>query len=361
MGASASPALGQRSVYPDSPPALVSPGASSYSSRSSPSEETGWAHRPPRSLPMSRYDGANLSHMPSEHKLDPTHPRDAPATSAPQLPSLSSLFGPPSSVRVLQSPVSDRPTTYPATSPLDRSHLSSSHSSVQHSYFPPAASPADSQHRTNYDARTPSDRTPFHTVSRSFSGADAVRPHGMRPARSNSQHELDQATTQWAVRAEPPRGSGHIGDKFHFRSPQEPFRLQFPPSKHLDVGHRSAHDSSVLVTSQPYSSEIEGVSVKDGLGPKIWTGTHFLPRFVRSAEVPGEGVCYFYDDGSHCKAVIDGEAVNAHWGVTKAGKPRKRLAIACMTCREKKIKCDPDYPRCVQCEKFGRICKFKNA
>jgi len=99
----------------------------------------------------------------------------------------------------------------------------------------------------------------------------------------------------------------------------------------------------------------------DGLGPKIWTGTHFLPRFVRAAEVPGEGMCYFYDDGSHCKTVIDGEAVNAHWGVTKAGKPRKRLAIACVTCREKKIKCDPDYPRCVQCEKFGRICKFKNA
>jgi hypothetical protein len=82
---------------------------------------------------------------------------------------------------------------------------------------------------------------------------------------------------------------------------------------------------------------------------------------VRQADVPGEGTCYFYDDGTHCKTVIDGEIVNAHWGVTKAGKPRKRLAIACITCREKKIKCDPDYPRCVQCEKFGRTCKFKNA
>lgn len=100
---------------------------------------------------------------------------------------------------------------------------------------------------------------------------------------------------------------------------------------------------------------------KDGLGPKIWTGTQFLPRFVRQAEIPGEGLCYFYDDGTHCKTHIDGETVNAHWGVTKAGKPRKRLAIACITCREKKIKCDPDYPRCVQCEKFGRVCKFKNA
>ncbi|CAK7274040.1 hypothetical protein SEPCBS57363_005957 [Sporothrix epigloea] len=98
-----------------------------------------------------------------------------------------------------------------------------------------------------------------------------------------------------------------------------------------------------------------------GIGPKIWTGQDFLPRFLRVAELPGEGTCYFYDDGTHCKAVIDGEAVNPYWGVTKAGKPRKRLAIACITCREKKIKCDPEYPRCVQCEKFGRLCRFKNA
>ncbi|KAK2069524.1 hypothetical protein P8C59_004099 [Phyllachora maydis] len=105
----------------------------------------------------------------------------------------------------------------------------------------------------------------------------------------------------------------------------------------------------------------EVMPVKDALGPKIWTGTHFLPRFVRQAEVPGEGLCYFYDDGSYCKTIIEGEQVNAHWGVTKAGKPRKRLAVACVTCREKKIKCDPDYPRCVQCEKFGRVCKYQSA
>ncbi|KAK2611198.1 hypothetical protein N8I77_004564 [Diaporthe amygdali] len=115
--------------------------------------------------------------------------------------------------------------------------------------------------------------------------------------------------------------------------------------------------------SQPSSAPVSTKEApnKDELGPNIWTGTHFLPRFVRAAEVPGEGMCYFYDDGSHCKTVVDGETINPHWGVTKAGKPRKRLAIACVTCREKKIKCDPDYPRCVQCEKFGRICKFKNA
>ena len=85
------------------------------------------------------------------------------------------------------------------------------------------------------------------------------------------------------------------------------------------------------------------------------------PRVVAERDVPGEGPSWVYEDGSTCKKVIDGELVNAQWGVTKAGKPRKRLAIACTTCREKKIKCDPAEPKCVQCEKFGRECRFTTA
>lgn len=47
------------------------------------------------------------------------------------------------------------------------------------------------------------------------------------------------------------------------------------------------------------------------------------------------------------------------WGVTKAGKPRKRLSQACITCREKKIKCDPGGgPKCSQCLRFNRECRF---
>ena len=85
------------------------------------------------------------------------------------------------------------------------------------------------------------------------------------------------------------------------------------------------------------------------------------PRLVAERDIPGEGPSWVYEDGTTCKKIIDGEAVNAQWGVTKAGKPRKRLAIACTTCREKKIKCDPAEPKCVQCEKFDRECKFMTA
>lgn len=82
-----------------------------------------------------------------------------------------------------------------------------------------------------------------------------------------------------------------------------------------------------------------------------------VPRCIGQREVPGEGICYVYEDGTYCRAIIDGEPVNPSWGITKAGKPRKRLAQACLTCREKKIKCEPSYPKCQQCTKSQRICK----
>lgn len=80
-------------------------------------------------------------------------------------------------------------------------------------------------------------------------------------------------------------------------------------------------------------------------------------RCIGQQEVPGEGLCYVYEDGSYCRTVIDGEPVNPSWGVTKAGKPRKRLAQACLTCREKKIKCEPGVPKCAQCARARRTCR----
>jgi hypothetical protein len=86
-----------------------------------------------------------------------------------------------------------------------------------------------------------------------------------------------------------------------------------------------------------------------------------LPHVVDERHIEGEGICYIYADGSHCPKAIEGIPVNANWGVTKAGKPRKRLAQACLTCREKKIKCQPKLPKCDQCQKSGRECRFESA
>lgn len=103
------------------------------------------------------------------------------------------------------------------------------------------------------------------------------------------------------------------------------------------------------------SSDVSGASTATGSVPPV------RPHVVDEKYIEGEGLCYIYADGSYCPKNIDGVPVNANWGITKAGKPRKRLAQACLTCREKKIKCHPNLPKCDQCQKSGRDCRFENA
>ena len=276
-----------------------------------------------------------------------------------------SLFGPPTS-RPLHSPHSDR-GPFPATSPLDhprgsptgldRPYASSS------SYFPPSSTASSLTQPRSTLGPGLEDRHQFRSLPRAFPGPLSPSQSQIEQQRPPS-HSDPSAGSKWLLhQGEYALGRGEPTPT-SYRSPSERQPPQLSGPGREDASHDGLTPQTPIhnMPGTPASTVTsDGVPVKDGLGPKIWTGTHFLPRFLRAQEVPGEGLCYFYDDGSHCKTVIDGEAVNAHWGVTKAGKPRKRLAIACVTCREKKIKCDPDYPRCVQCEKFGRVCKFKNA
>lgn len=84
-------------------------------------------------------------------------------------------------------------------------------------------------------------------------------------------------------------------------------------------------------------------------------------QVVDERYLPGKGVCYIFADNSYCPKLIDGQPVNPDWGLTKAGKARKRLAQACIPCREKKVKCQPNSPKCDQCQKSGRECRFESA
>jgi len=80
--------------------------------------------------------------------------------------------------------------------------------------------------------------------------------------------------------------------------------------------------------------------------------------FLGSEEVPGQGRFFVYEGGIRIPATVDGEQVNPAWGLTKANKPRKRLAQACLDCREKKIKCEiGQASACLQCEKAKRPCR----
>jgi hypothetical protein len=295
-------------------------------------------------------------------------PEHAQRLSLEKLPPLSSILG--------ASPSASTPHQSHRANPLPLSERTASETS----YYSRSASHPNSSHHQYEGAPAPSpniDRVTQPTPSQLRPGepgyaSTPTQYYGSRYSPTHpSQTMPPSAHTKWAPQSEPlhqsyfPTAARDTSSSFqrqvdqHYAGSAPPFAKEPDSRPYQELYPNPSptgpyHPSATNVAPEP-------VTTKDGLGPKIWTGTQFLPRFVRQAEVPGEGLCYFYDDGTHCKSHIDGEPVNAFWGVTKAGKPRKRLAIACITCREKKIKCDPDYPRCTQCEKFGRICKFKNA
>lgn len=100
----------------------------------------------------------------------------------------------------------------------------------------------------------------------------------------------------------------------------------------------SAHDQ---FPAPPYTP-----TVPDNRGP-----------YIGVQDIPGEGTFYLYEGGQRIPTHVDGEQVNPVWGLTKANKPRKRLALACLDCREKKIKCEPGATSCLQCEKAKRTCR----
>lgn len=290
------------------------------------------------------------------YQTRPTLSQNAPRE---QLPPLSSLFDtPPHQTRPTQSPYSERHSpVFPAGSPHDARQ-------PDRPYDPSYYHRASISHPYPYASKPEQNGRPGpHGPSLPSPGARGPESprydHRYAPTES-PRHPQAPTANGWSPQSQGRPEYFSRDTSSSFRTHAEPPRQLQPPLQDPKPVYGDSH--GVGNYSQVPSGVVNGdQGSKDTLGPKIWSGTQFFPRFVRQAEVPGEGLCYFYDDGTHCKTVIDGEAVNAHWGVTKAGKPRKRLAIACITCREKKIKCDPDFPRCVQCEKFGRICKFKNA
>ena len=246
------------------------------------------------------------------------------------LPSVSQLLTPGSQSSIPASPFSPQQSPDPSeagsTHPSAlRNSLSSRSAHVEYGFqggYETFNSP--SQNRENIDPRT----TNFH----------AIQPAGLyRPMYSNPSVTNTQLYTSYpdSVRSQPSqsRQSAPLTSPIQFYQTQ-PASYDLSPSTPSELGSSVREPANVV---KP------------------------LPRVVGERIVPGEGPCWVYEDGSTCKKVIDGEAVNAQWGITKAGKPRKRLAIACTTCREKKIKCDPGDPKCVQCEKYGRECRFTTA
>jgi hypothetical protein len=81
-------------------------------------------------------------------------------------------------------------------------------------------------------------------------------------------------------------------------------------------------------------------------------------NYLGVQQVPGQGVFHTYRDDSWVPTEVDDEVVHPVWGLTKAGKARERLALACFNCRERKTRCEPAQEGCLQCEKRGRSCRW---
>ena len=81
-------------------------------------------------------------------------------------------------------------------------------------------------------------------------------------------------------------------------------------------------------------------------------------QYLESNEVYGG---YGGSQGSNCAYPWHDATEHSNWGTTKAGKPRKRLAQACTSCRHKKIRCYPNQNnlRCAQCERTQSDCRFE--
>ncbi|KAL4771815.1 hypothetical protein BDW60DRAFT_223274 [Aspergillus nidulans var. acristatus] len=198
--------------------------------------------------------------------------------------------------------------------------------------------PGESPQRYNETNGPPTQaRSSIYEKSRAF-------PDVATSPQSNNLPPISQISTH-APGRDTPRYLSHNVNSLH---------PPYPPSFH---GYNEELNGRNSVTTSSLSTTDLGQRGASGKSTKPQVRLHVVDeRFIE-----GEGLCYIYADGSHCPKIIDGMPVNANWGVTKAGKPRKRLAQACLTCREKKIKCHPNLPKCDQCQKSGRECRFESA
>jgi hypothetical protein len=154
--------------------------------------------------------------------------------------------------------------------------------------------------------------------------------------------------------------------------PLSPYVQHQDGREHVDARHdrhRQASTSSYMTASasvpSPYTPLTSDDSIQKSstslydracIPPLTPTGPETSKKYLGTQEVNGTNY-HVYEGGYRVPTQVDGDAVNPLWGLTKANKPRKRLALACLDCREKKIKCEPGAASCVQCEKAKRQCR----
>jgi hypothetical protein len=121
------------------------------------------------------------------------------------------------------------------------------------------------------------------------------------------------------------------------------------------VGRASFSSSGPLGHIQDGSEGSDGASPESTRG----RGNEFVDGYVDEFGIDRGGA----QDGSDLghKTRLDKDGKMAPWSElkTKAGKERKRLPLACIACRRKKIRCSGEKPACKHCVKSRIPCVYK--
>lgn len=151
-----------------------------------------------------------------------------------------------------------------------------------------------------------------------------------------------------------PNSTHHTAGTDHTEARQErPQRASLSSSKPVSSVYQQSP-----IRSEDYAHRTSNFSFEVPTYPQLATIVSQTPtRYLGIKNYPGQGTFHLYEDGYRIPTQVDGETVNPQWGLTKANKPRKRLALACLDCRDKKTKCEPGVKGCLQCVKAKRTCR----
>ena len=180
---------------------------------------------------------------------------------------------------------------------------------------------------------------------------------GAGPLQHNDQPSWDQppiAVKRWTLTRSPQSARSSYTAPFDSRDGSDRQHKQFPSPF---ITGRCPSPNLLSLHGEPLYASPDSTFDRKGRSSMPITGLEDLGKYLGVEDVRGEGTYHVYEDGKRIPTQVDGKYVNPAWGLTKSMKPRKRLALACLECRKKKIKCESAASNCTRCEKAKRPCR----
>lgn len=277
--------------------------------------------RPALHTSLSESSGGSRPHDVSHGPLSPDH-----RSQGQNLPAFRDIFSP--------GPRTSGPLTYNGTwnpnGPATQGHSRADSLYCQSTLHPPMVLQPPSDLSSKYH---PPQTRPFEVPILNTSPVTKHPPQTLAiPPSTTYQEQRCEYTEHHGDKSVGAPNSSYFSNGLHGQ-----YNATIPDEAQYRA-HFSTHDQA---PGQPYTP----------------TSADSQSTYVGIQNIPGEGTFYVYKGGGRIPTHVDGESVNPAWGLTKANKPRKRLALACLDCREKKIKCEPGATSCLQCEKAKRTCR----